>query len=98
MDGQNPLLATEIRSACPYPSASTPYRIFPSPSVSSLTAPAPCHRWIRAKWHSEALSGAFGDDSKRKQFRNELADLQDHLQNYAEQLRKIAGVPADPNP
>ena len=49
VDGQNPLLATETRSACPYPSVSTPYRLFPSPSVSSLTAPAPCHRWIRVK-------------------------------------------------
>ena len=53
---------------------------------------------LTAKWHSESLSGALGDDSKRKQFRNELADLQDHPQNYAEQLRRIAGVPAGPNP
>ena len=51
-------------------------------------------RPFTAKWHSESLSGAFAEDSKRQQFRTELAELQDHLQNYIEQLRKIAGVTA----
>ena len=55
-------------------------------------------RPFTAKWHSEALSGAFADESKRQKFRQELAELQDHLQNYAEQLRKIAGVSEDNNP
>ena len=55
-------------------------------------------RPFTSKWHGEALSGAFDDDLKRQWFRTELAELQNHLQNYVEQLQKIAGVTETPNP
>ena len=49
-------------------------------------------RPFTAKWHRESLSGAFGDPGKRKEFRKELAALQEDLCNYNRLLAEIAGV------
>ena len=49
-------------------------------------------RPFTAKWHKESLDGAFKDKAKRKEFRDELEDLQKLLQNYNRMLAKIAGV------
>lgn len=45
-----------------------------------------------AKWHKESLAGAFDNADKRKEFRKELEDLQEKLQNYNRGLAEIAGV------
>ena len=45
-----------------------------------------------AKWHKESMAGAFDDESKQKEFREELAALQDELRNYNRMLAKIADV------
>ena len=49
-------------------------------------------RPFTAKWHRESLAGAFGDDEKCREFRRELASLQEELRNYNRLLAKIAGV------
>lgn len=49
-------------------------------------------RPFTAKWHRESLSGAFEDPGKRKEFRKELAALQEDLRNYNRLLAEIAGV------
>ena len=67
----------------------------PPANECSKVAIAMLNKAIRpftTEWHGEALSGAFDDEVKRQRFRTELAELQNHLQNYVEQLQKIAGV------
>ena len=49
-------------------------------------------RPFTAKWHKEFLADAFDDEDKRKEFREELEDLQVMLQNYNRILAHIAGV------
>ena len=49
-------------------------------------------RPFTTKWHKELLDGAFKDKAKRKEFRDELEDLQKLLQNYNRMLAEIAGV------
>ena len=49
-------------------------------------------RPFTAKWHRESLTGAFDDDAKRREFRQELAALQEELRNYNRLLAEIAGV------
>ena len=49
-------------------------------------------RPFTAKWHKEALSGAFRDEIKRKRFREELVALQEDLKNYNRMLADIAQV------
>ncbi len=49
-------------------------------------------RPFTAKWHRESLAGAFDDDEKRREFREELAALQQELRNYNRMLAEIAGV------
>ncbi len=49
-------------------------------------------RPFTAKWHKESLAGAFGDEVKRKEFRDDLENLQEMLQNYNHILAYIAGV------
>ena len=49
-------------------------------------------RPFTAKWHKESLAGAFRDESKRKEFREELETLQEDLRNYNLMLSEIAGV------
>ena len=49
-------------------------------------------RPFTAKWHKEALAGAFGDAAKRIEFREELSALQEDLRNYNRLLADIAGV------
>ena len=49
-------------------------------------------RPFAAKWHKEALAGAFGDAAKRSEFREELGALQEDLLNYNRLLAEIADV------
>ena len=49
-------------------------------------------RPFTAKWHRESLAGAFCEEGKRKEFREELAVLQEELRNYNRMLAEIAGV------
>ena len=49
-------------------------------------------RPFTAKWHRESLTGAFADESKLAEFRNELRFLQVDLRNYNRMLAAIAGV------
>ena len=49
-------------------------------------------RPFTAKWHKENLAGAFDNEVRRKEFREELAVLQDELRNYNRMLAKIADV------
>lgn len=49
-------------------------------------------RPFTAKWHREKLAGAFGQESKRAEFRSELDGLRKDLLNYNRMLAKIAGV------
>ena len=49
-------------------------------------------RPFTAKWHKKSLAGAFKDKAKRKEFRDELKNLQEMLQNYNRMLAEIAGV------
>lgn len=49
-------------------------------------------RPFTAKWHKEALAGAFDDAAKRSEFREELEALQVDLRNYNRLLADIAGV------
>ncbi|MCY3728171.1 MAG: hypothetical protein OXF97_04110 [Nitrospira sp.] len=49
-------------------------------------------RPFTAKWHKKSLTGAFKQEHKKKEFREELEILQSELQNYNSMLAKIAGV------
>ncbi len=49
-------------------------------------------RPFTAKWHKESMAGAFDDPDKRREFREELAALQEELRNYNRMLAQIAGV------
>lgn len=49
-------------------------------------------RPFTAKWHKESLAGAFDVNDKRREFREELANLQEDLRNYNHMLAEIAGV------
>ena len=49
-------------------------------------------RPFTAKWHRESLAGAFDNEAKRSEFREELAALQEDLRNYNRMLAEIAGV------
>ena len=49
-------------------------------------------RPFTAKWHRESLAGAFDNEVKRREFREELAALQQDLRNYNRMLAEIAGV------
>ena len=49
-------------------------------------------RPFTAKWHRESLSGTFDDDDECREFRQELASLQEELRNYNRMLAEIAGV------
>lgn len=49
-------------------------------------------RPFTAKWHKESMAGAFEVESKRRQFRAELEELQEEVRNYNRMLAEIAGV------
>lgn len=49
-------------------------------------------RPFTAKWHRESLAGAFEDDDKCREFREELVVLQEELRNYNRLLADIAEV------
>ena len=49
-------------------------------------------RPFTAKWHKESLASAFSDDDKCKEFRKELAALQEELRNYNRMLAEVADV------
>lgn len=49
-------------------------------------------RPFTAKWHRESLAGAFDNEAKRREFREELAALQEDLRNYNRMLAEIADV------
>ncbi|MBI2926463.1 MAG: hypothetical protein HYY24_12280 [Verrucomicrobia bacterium] len=49
-------------------------------------------RPFTAKWHKLSLDGAFKDSDKRKEFREDLADLQKDLCSYTRLLAEIAQV------
>ena len=46
-------------------------------------------RPFTAKWHRESLAGAFDDEAKRKEFREELESLQEELRNYNRMLAEV---------
>ena len=49
-------------------------------------------RPFTARWHKESLGGAFNDETKRMEFREELEALQEELRNYNRLLASIADV------
>ena len=49
-------------------------------------------RPFTAKWHREGIAGAFDDDGRREEFRQDLASLQVDLRNYNRVLAGLAGV------
>ena len=49
-------------------------------------------RPFTAKWHKESLAGAFKEQDKRMEFREELEILQSELRNYNSMLAEIASV------
>ena len=49
-------------------------------------------RPFTAKWHAMRLAGDLADEDIRKEFRHDLAALQDDLRNYNRMLAGIAGV------
>ncbi|MCY4109153.1 MAG: hypothetical protein OXG11_09005 [Chloroflexi bacterium] len=49
-------------------------------------------RPFTAKWHKESLDGAFEDQDRIRQFRQELKELQSHLRNYNRVLAEMAEV------
>ena len=49
-------------------------------------------RPFTAKWHKKSFTGAFDDEAKCKDFREELAALQTELRKYTAALADIAGV------
>lgn len=50
-------------------------------------------RPFTVKWHPLSLTGAFNDFVRKKEFRNELAELQIVLRKYTEMLSDMAMVP-----
>lgn len=49
-------------------------------------------RPFTAKWHKESLAGAFEDESRKAEFRQELETLQEELLSYNQMLANIAEV------
>ena len=49
-------------------------------------------RPFTAKWHKQSLAGAFDNDDKCEEFRQELESLQEELRNYNRMLAEIAEV------
>ena len=49
-------------------------------------------RPFTTRWHRESLTGAFNDEAKRLEFREQLASLQGDLSNYNRLLANIARV------
>ena len=49
-------------------------------------------RPFTAKWHRLSLEGAFSDVEQKKEFRNELTQLQSLLRKYTKMLADMAGV------
>ena len=49
-------------------------------------------RPFTARWHKESLAGAFGDEAKCLEFREQLSLLQQDLRNYNRLLADIAEV------
>jgi len=49
-------------------------------------------RPFTAKWHKLMSAGGFNDEKQRKQFRNELLELQNTLRIYSKMLADMAGV------
>ena len=49
-------------------------------------------RPFTAKWHRLSLQNAFSDFDKQKEFRDELAKLQNILRKYTKMLADMAGV------
>lgn len=49
-------------------------------------------RPFTAKWHRLSEQGAFGDEARCVEFRNELTDIQDQLRAYTRMLSELADV------
>lgn len=49
-------------------------------------------RPFTAKWHKESLAGAFSDESRCQEFRDELSQLQQQLRKYTKMLADMANV------
>lgn len=49
-------------------------------------------RPFTAKWHKRSLDGAFKEPISRKEFREELDILQEHLRQYTRMLSEMADV------
>ena len=49
-------------------------------------------RPFTAKWHGDSLAGEFNQPKHRKEFRDELRELQEKLQHYSKLLAYLAGV------
>lgn len=49
-------------------------------------------RPFTAKWHKESLSGAFDDQIRCEEFREELSQIQERLRNYTKMLADMANV------
>jgi len=49
-------------------------------------------RPFTAKWHKLSLAGAFDDEEKCNEFRDELKELQKKLRIYTQMLADMAGV------
>ncbi|MBD3304915.1 hypothetical protein GF339_01000 [candidate division KSB3 bacterium] len=49
-------------------------------------------RPFTAEWHKKSLAGAFDDPSQCREFRRELAELQETLKTYTKMLADMAGV------
>lgn len=49
-------------------------------------------RPFTAKWHKASLAGAFDDESRCQEFRDELAALQEELRRYTKMLADMANV------
>ncbi|MCH8804849.1 MAG: hypothetical protein IH986_02020 [Planctomycetes bacterium] len=49
-------------------------------------------RPFTAKWHKESLAGAFSDEARCREFRDELSQLQQQLRRYTVALADMADV------
>lgn len=49
-------------------------------------------RPFTAKWHKESLAGAFQDESRCREFRDELGSMQQQLRRYTRMLADMATV------
>ena len=49
-------------------------------------------RPFTAKWHKESLAGAFDDETRCQEFRDELSQLQQQLRTYTRMLADMANV------